>query len=190
VSGIAGSSYTSYTFTLNGTRRFLGFRDISSSTERFASFVSSGNPFHIVATSSTTRTILFVEADLAVQTHVLNAYPRADGPDIVVGKTAQARVSGYLILEENDSSFGLSSTGVKNGEDPTAANESALPGGGPFIQHSSAYAGVFIPIGGSSYTGQAASFSVPDPSPTVTFTAGMGAFTGPGGIPWGAWGHL
>jgi hypothetical protein len=131
-----------------------------------------------------------VEADLAVQTHVLNAYPRADGPDIVVGKTAQARVSGYLILEENNSSFGVSSTGAKNGEDPTAANEGALPSGSPLTQKSSAYAGVFIPVGGSSFAGQPLSYSAPDPSPTVTFTAGMGAFTGPGGSPWGTWGQL
>lgn len=29
--------------------------------------------------------------------------------------------------------------------------------------------------------------TTPDASPSVTFTAGMGAFTGPGGVTWGSW---
>jgi hypothetical protein len=152
-----------------------------------ATFISDGTPYHIVATSSTKRTILYLEATLSVQTHVLNAYDRDYGPDVVVGKSVDSHVAGYLILDENDSTFGVSTTRWRNGEDPTSADEGALPGGSPLVSSSSSFSGVFLPASGSAYSPQVPVFRAPDPSPSFTFTAGMGAFTGPGGTTWGSW---
>ncbi|MEO7372253.1 MAG: hypothetical protein ABI949_03450 [Ilumatobacteraceae bacterium] len=133
--GHAGEHYTSISFTAPNSA-LIGEGNVTSNVKRFFDFIADGFPLGL-RQHDTISIYRVTDARATTVLHVLTAYDRDEGPEIVPGRTAAATVSGYMVISSNQTSIEVSHGMEQEGGDPTV--------GAVLATETSLYSGTFYP---------------------------------------------